>query len=171
MRDFRFTIILLAAVFCGFPSQVTAQAPNYRLLGVAAPDFALRASSGVNMRLSEHRGEVVLLSFFAARCGQCAPQLGLLSNLLGTYRSAGLAALAVNVDDDQEAARTYMDGLKLALPLLFDPEKSVARQYRVDSLPMLLLIDRAGVVRHVHREFRAGNEVEYQSQIKSLLNE
>jgi hypothetical protein len=52
-----------------------------------------------------------------------------------------------------------------------DPAKGVARSYRVDSLPMLLLIDRAGAVRHVHRDYHAGDETAYLSQLKTLLDE
>ncbi len=147
-----------------------AAAP-YRLLDQQAPDFALRSSGGPNMRLSELRGEVVLLAFYGSRCGQCGPQLATLDRLLATYRPAGLAVLAVNVDDNQDAAHSFIAAHRVALPMLLDPGKSVARSYRIDNLPMLLMIDRAGAIRYAHRDFRAANEALYVEQIKALLDE
>ena len=147
-----------------------AAEPAYRLLGQGAPDFALKATSGTNFRLSEHRGEVVLLTFWGSRCGQCSAQLSAVS-LVDTYRSAGLSALAVNVDDDQRAAIDYAVAHPVSYPVLLDPDKGVARAYRVDNLPLLLLIDRAGNVRHVHRDFRSGDESRFVERIKPLLDE
>lgn len=150
---------------------VPAAAPAYRLTGQAAPDFALKATSGSNFRLSEHRGDVVLLAFWSSRCSQCAAQLAMLSRMVDTYRSAGLAAFAVNVEDDQMAAVEYALRHPVSFPVLLDPEKSVAREYRIDNLPMLLLVDRGGVVRYVHRDIRSDSEAQYRQQIKVLLDE
>jgi peroxiredoxin len=145
--------------------------PAYRLLGQSAPDFALRGTSGSNFRLSEQRGDVVLLVFWGSRCGQCGAQLASLSRIVDTYRSAGLAALAVNVDDDQVAAAEFALAHPVTFPVLLDPLKAIARQYRVDNLPMLLLVDRAGVIRYVHRSYRSGSDAQYLDQIKVLLDE
>lgn len=157
--------LLAAASPCG-----AAELP-YALAGKPGPDFALRSSQGINVRLSEYRGDVVALAFWGSRCGVCAGQLGVLDRLQQTYGSAGLVTLAVDVDDDQKAALEFLGGLPQRFPLLMDPAKGVARGYRVDSLPMLLLIDRTGVVRHVHRDFHAGDEAGYLAQLKTLLDE
>jgi peroxiredoxin len=152
-------------------SSLAAAEPAHRLIGQGAPDFALKATSGTNFRLSEHRGEVVLVTFWGSRCGQCGAQLSAISRLVDTYRSAGLAALAVNVDDNQAAAAEYALAHPVSFPVLLDPDKGVARTYRVDNLPMLLLIDRAGTVRYVHRDHRSGDERKFLERIKPLLDE
>jgi peroxiredoxin len=95
----------------------------------------------------------------------------MLSRMVDTYRSAGLTALAINVDDDQVAAAEFAVAHPVSFPVLLDPAKAVARQYRVDNLPMLLLLDRAGVIRHVHRDYRSGSDARYLDQIKVLLDE
>jgi len=156
---------------CVLACAAGAAEPAYRLQGQAAPDFTLKATSGTNFRLSEYRGEVVLLSFWGSRCGQCGAQLSALSRLVDTYRSAGLAVLAVNVDDNQMAAAEFAVAHPVGFPMLLDPDKGVARSYRVDNLPMLLLIDRAGTVRHVHRDYRSGDQNRLVERIRPLLDE
>jgi peroxiredoxin len=170
VQNRRTSLFLLAAALLG-AGLCQGAAPSYVLQGRPAPDFALRATSGSNFRLSEYRGEVVMLVFWGSRCGQCAPQLSSLSRLVNTYHSAGLAALAVNVDDDQRAAAEYAVTHPVSFPVLLDPAKGVARDYRVDNLPMLLLVDRAGVIRHVHRDYRSGSDAMYLDQVKVLLDE
>lgn len=165
------SLFLLTAVLLGAAWAATAADPAYRLLGKPAPDFALRATSGNNFRLSERRGDVVAVAFWGSRCGTCGAQLGALSRLVDTYQSAGLAALAVNVDDDQAAAASFAVAHPVSFPMLLDPAKSVAKQYRVDNLPMLLLIDRSGAIRYVHRNHRSGSDAQYLEQIRVLLDE
>jgi peroxiredoxin len=146
-------------------------ATGYVLLGHEAPDFALRAVAGNNVRLSEHRGDVVVLSFWGSRCGQCRMQLAALDKSFKTYHSAGLQVFGVNVDDDQGGALEFAHTQALAFPLLLDPAKAVARAYLVDNLPMTVLIDRGGSVRQVHRDFSSKFEPAYLQQLRVLLNE
>jgi peroxiredoxin len=164
------SLILLAAALLGAASAASA-ADAYRLAGKRAPDFALKGTSGVNFRLSEYRGDVVALAFWGSRCGTCGEQLGALSRMINTYQSAGLAALAVNVDDDQVAAASFAALHPVGFPVLLDPTKAVAKAYRVDNLPMLLLIDRSGAIRYVHRNYRSGSDAQYLDQIRVLLDE
>ena len=170
MRRDALKILMLAAALMAPLAAVTAAAPH-PMRGQAAVDFALRSTAGTNVRLSEYRGDVVLLSFWGSRCGQCQPQLSALDRLQSTYGSAGLITLGVNVDDDQAAAREFAASRRVGFPLLLDPEKAVARSYRVDALPLVVLVDRAGVVREVFRDFRSGAEDEYLARIKALLDE
>lgn len=148
-----------------------AAGPAAPLAGREAPDFALRAVAGSNVRLSEHRGEVVVVAFWGSRCDTCRPQLAALDRVFATYRSAGLRVLAVSVDDDQSRAIEFARSQKLGFPMLLDPAKSVSRSFRIESLPTAVLIDRGGTVRHVHRDFESGHEALYARELRALLNE
>lgn len=161
---------VLAAVLSA-AAVAAAGAAEYSLLGREAPDFALRAVEGSNVRLSEHRGEVVVLSFWGSRCGTCRAQLAALDRSLDTYSSAGLRVFGINVDDDQRAALESARSHDVRFPLLLDPQKDVSRRYVVDNLPMTVLIDRNGTIRHVHRDFSAKSEALYLNQLRALLNE
>jgi peroxiredoxin len=144
---------------------------SYPLLGAAAPDFALRASAGDNVRLSEHRGEVVVLSFWSSRCTPCRTQLTALNRSFLTYRSAGLAMFGVGVDDVPAQALDFARSTGVGFAMLLDPEKSVSRSYQVDNLPMTVLIDRSGVIRYVLRDYSPANETLYLQELRALLNE
>jgi len=162
-------VAVLAALGAGMSS--LAQ-PEYFLIGHEAPDFALHAVVGSNVRLSEHRGDVVVLSFWSSRCSPCRTQLAALDRSLATYRSAGLQVYGINVDDDQTRAIEFAHGGQaVTFALLLDPQKTVSRHYQVDNLPMTVLIDRNGIVRYVLRDYSAKSEDLYLRQLRTLLNE
>lgn len=168
----RWLVAIAIAIAIAVAIGAAAQAdPAYPLLGHDAPDFALHAIAGENVRLSEHRGDVVVLSFWGSRCTPCRAQLAALNRSFSTYRSAGMQVYAISIDDDQARALAYAHGETVAFALLLDPGKTVSRSYQIDNLPMTLLIDRSGVVRHVFRDFDAKSEELYLQQLRALLNE
>jgi peroxiredoxin len=169
-RAFAFAWVYAATLVCGVGSAAQAQAP-YALSGRPAPDFTLHAAAGANVRLGEHRGEVVVLSFWSGGCGACRPQLSALNRSLATYASAGLVVFGIGVDDDPNRAREFAQHQRVSFPMLLDPQKSVGRAYEVDNLPMTVLIDRSGTVRYVLRDYSAASDEIYLRQLRALLNE
>ena len=123
-------LALLAAL-----ATTAAVAAEANLIGQTAPDFALPAVVGSNVRLSEYRGQAVIISFWSSRCGVCARQLALLDRLYNTYRSAGLVVLAVSVDDEPMHAEQYARAHAAGFPLLLDTSKAVSRAYAIDGCP------------------------------------
>ena len=140
-------------------------------VGATAPDFAARSNSGRNVRLSELRGQVVLVNFWATWCSPCRQELPLLNKIYTQYRSAGFMLLAVNVDDNRKDAEAMLKRLDLRFPTLFDGNKNVAKLYGVDTMPATLVIDRDGRVRFVHRGYYDGYERKYEQQVRELLKE
>jgi peroxiredoxin len=143
----------------------------YALIGRAAPDFALHAVAGQNVRLSEHRGEVVVVSFWSSRCTPCRTQLAALNRSLATYATAGLAIYGVGVDDNPVQALDFAHSAAVGFALLLDPAKGVSRRYQVDNLPMTVMIDRSGTVRYVLRDYDAASNALYLQHLRTLLNE
>jgi peroxiredoxin len=136
-----------------------------------APDFTLKSAEGRNLRLSEQRGRVVMVNFWATWCGPCKVEMPHLNRIYEKYRSAGFVLLGVNVDDDPKAAVALAARLGVTFPVLFDAEKSVSRLYSLDSMPATVLIDRDGKVRHLHRGYRDGMEATYDQQVRALVKE
>lgn len=165
-----FAFVFICMTLGGMASARTAIAA-LPAVGVRAPDFALNSSTGRNMRLSESRGEVVLINFWATWCGPCRQEMPQLGRLYEQYRVAGFTLLGVNIDDSRANAEAMVKKLGVRFPTLFDSDKRVARLYDVDTMPATLLIDRDGRVRYVHRGYRDGYERKYQEQIRELLKE
>jgi len=140
------------------------------LTGMAAPDFVLKSVSGQNTRLSEFRGEVVMLSFGATWCGDCRAQLAHLSEMQARYRDAGVELLAVSLDQTAKQAGE-LSASGTGFPVLHDAGGEVGRLYAVGKVPVVVLIDREGVVRKVFEGYRRGNESQYLESVQALLRE
>ncbi len=141
------------------------------LAGKPAPDFALKSSTGANLRLSEYRGDVVMINFWATWCGPCRQEMPLLDQLYSRYQRVGFSLLGVNIDDDSSRAMDMIHELGVSFPVLFDARKEVSKLYDVDAMPVTVLVDRDGNVRHVHKGYKPGYEEMYLDQIRSLLRE
>jgi peroxiredoxin len=141
------------------------------LIGDSAPDFALRSSLGENLRLSEHRGQVVMLNFWATWCGPCRQEMPLLDEIYSRYQPAGFSLLAINLDNDTADALEMAKSLGVDFPLLFDEDKNVSKLYDIRAMPVTVLIDRDGQVRHVHQGYRPGYESRYVEELRGLLRE
>lgn len=141
------------------------------LTGQDAPDFALKSASGSNLRLSEYRGDVVMINFWATWCGPCRQEMPLLNDLYARYNRVGFSLLGVNIDDDSKRALQMAEELGVSFPVLFDDRKEVSRLYQVEAMPVTVLVDREGKVRHVHLGYKPGYEEKYLTQIRALLRE
>lgn len=162
------TQLLAAAALSVADAGIVSALPG---AGAVAPDFASKSDSGRNVRLSELRGQVVLVNFWASWCSPCRQELPLLNKIYTQYRAAGFMLLAVNVDDNRKDAEAMLKRLDLRFPTLFDGSKNVAKLYGVDTMPATLVIDRDGRVRYVHRGYYEGYERKYEQQVRELLKE
>lgn len=161
-------LIGVLAFACALPALA---ARFHAVPGMPAPDFALRAYSGPNVRLSEHIGQVVVISFWGVGCDACRLQLDALQQDFGRYRAQGLRVYGVEVADDQAEAQRFVRGMHVTFPLLQDPAKTVARLYDVDNLPMTVLIDRDGKIRQVVRDFNETSRRACEDELRTLLAE
>ena len=145
--------------------------PAASLVGEDAPDFVLKGLDGRNLRLSEYRGQVVLVNFWARWAGDSRREMPALDRINTTYGRAGLVVLGVAVDEDSRRAREFAEAMKVGYPILFDTTPDVGRDYLLRSMPMTLLLDRSGVVRYVNNGFKRGDDRAYLDQIRELLRE
>jgi peroxiredoxin len=140
-------------------------------INVPAPDFTLESRSGENLRLEDHRGEVVMLNFWASWCGPCRQEMPLMDGLYSRYKDLGFTILAVNVDENREEAHRFLDKVPVNYPILYDPESSVSELYEVQAMPTTVMIDRDGNARYLHYGYQPGYEDEYEQQIRELVRE
>ena len=137
----------------------------------AAGDFSLPTRDGGTVHLSELRGQVVMINFWASWCGPCRQEMPLLQQLYGKYEPLGFTLLGVNVEPDSTQAQDWLKKVPVTFPILFDRDNKVSAQFGVEAMPSTVLIDREGNVRHVHRGYKAGDESTYADLVRSLVKE
>jgi peroxiredoxin len=166
----RFAAFALACALslAGAPA---VSAEKHELLGKPAPDLVARGLTGENVRLSEHRGEVVVVSFWSGTCNTCRAQLTALDRIAKTYATAGLTVIGVNLDDNIARAEKFARAQDVQFQLLVATAKTTGRDFQVDRLPMVVFVDREGVLRVAHREFHARDEARYVRELRTLLDE
>src|SRR6202789_3041735 len=150
-------------------SSSLAAAPS--IVGKDAPDFVLRGLDGRNLRLSEFRGQVVLVNFWARTDGDSRQQMPALDRINITYQRAGLVVLGVSVDDDLRRSKEFAASMAVSYPILFDTGTKIGKDYLLQKMPMTILVDRSGVVRYSAVGFKRGGERVYLDQIRELLRE
>jgi peroxiredoxin len=120
------------------------------VVGQPAPNFALRNADGEIVKLSDLRGKVVWVNFWATWCRPCKQELPDIQKLYGEKRDQGLEVLAVNYQDPREDAIGYFRDNDLQIPMLLDASGSVYNQYRLQGLPDSFFVDREGNVAALH---------------------
>ena len=120
--------------------------PPYPAKGEPAPDFRLPALDGSLRRLSELRGKVVLLNFWATWCGPCRKELPSLESLHQRFSKDGLAVLGVS-DEKADEVRGFLEGKGITYPTLNDHYAEVFRRYHVTAIPTTLIIGPDGRLR------------------------
>jgi peroxiredoxin len=141
------------------------------LIGKTAPDFVLKGLDGRNLRMSEFRGQVVLVNFWARWAGEAREEIPALDRINHTYERAGLVVLGVSVDEDLTRAREFAGAMKVSYPILFDTGSDIGKDYLLQKMPVTVLVDRSGVVRYSNVGFKRGDERAYLDHIRELLRE
>lgn len=136
-----------------------------------APDFTLKSQGGSNYKLSELRGEVVMINFWASWCGPCRQEMPYLEELYARYKDMGFTILGVNIEEDSSKAQSLLKDIPVSFPVLFDTQNEVSRLYQVSAMPSTVMIDRDGNMRYLHRGYKPGYEQDYQEQIRTLIKE
>ena len=155
------TLMLCSAAFAAKEKHVELSGP--------AKDFTLKSNSGKNIRLSDLRGQVVMLNFWASWCGPCRQEMPLLDALSQRYHPAGFTLLGVNVEADKKAADSMLHEIPVSFPILYDPTSKVSELYKVEAMPSTILIDCDGNMNYLHRGYVPGDEKIYKKRIKTLL--
>jgi peroxiredoxin len=163
--------LLVGGVILGLAMAAAPLAAAPSIVGKPAPDFVLRGLDGRNLRLSEFRGQVVLVNFWARSDGDSRQQMPALDRINITYQRAGLVVLGVSVDEDLRRAKEFAAAMSVSYPILFDTGTTIGKDYFLQKMPMTILVDRSGIVRYSAVGFRRGDERVYLDQIRQLLRE
>jgi peroxiredoxin len=134
-----------------------------------APEFALKDSNGQTVHLTDYKGKVVLLDFWATWCGPCKVEIPWFVEFEQQFKDRGFAVLGVSMDEDGwDAVKPYIEDHKINYRVMLGNEQVSDIYGGLDSLPTTLLIDRQGKIASVHIGLSLGKE-EFRDDIDHLL--
>lgn len=154
----------------GASSPSGAGREKHPLLDNPAPAFEGEdLNGGGKVSLEAWKGKVVLIDFWATWCEPCKKSFPKLEELRVKYGASGFEIVAVSEDDESSGIRQFGQTHGAKFPLVWDKDKSIADKYNPPNMPSSFIVDKDGVVRHVHLGYRDGAEKEIEERLKSLL--
>lgn len=157
MKYFFTACLLLAASHLALASQ---PAPLINLPGVTG-----------TVQSAELKGKVIYVDFWASWCKPCKQSFPWLNSMQARYGNQGLEIIAINLDQQQNAANEFLQALPPQFTVAFDPSGKTAEQFHVQGMPSSYLIDRQGNMRAVHMGFRDEDRAKLEQAVTRLLLE
>jgi len=175
MRSSATTVTLALCVLmltCG-AAALGQDAPDEPLpQGADAPDFEVNTLEGATVRLSDWRGQVVVLNFFISWYRDAGAQLQVMEHLATKYADRGLKLLSVSLDERESGpavTENFISDQEIAHAVAADPEQEVASSYGVRALPAIFVIGPDGKIAHYHEGYDEGDEANLERMILDAL--
>lgn len=151
--------ILALLIVCGLASAAEER---------VAPEFTLPTDHG-DVTLSQFRGQVVYVDFWASWCGPCRKSFPWMSDLQDRYKAQGLKVIAINLDSDRALGEKFLARYPARFTVAYNPQGDIAETYGVTGMPTSYLVDREGRIHAEHLGFRESELADVETQIRALL--
>jgi peroxiredoxin len=164
-------LALACAVVIGTRAEVPGASESLPRIGAPfrAPDFELPGEDGRRYRLSEFRGKVVVLNFWATWCPPCRYEMPSMERARQKVAGEKIVILAVNVGEDEDTVFGFLARYPVQFPLLLDRRAEVIKLYPVVGLPTTYVIDPSGLVTHRAVGSREWDDPELLDQLRALV--
>jgi len=130
---------------------------------------ASNASADPSLDLSQYRGKVVYLDFWASWCKPCRHSFPWMNAMEKKYGADGLVVVAVDLDEQQSDAAKFLQQVPAEFTIIYDPEGKLAQQYAIIGMPSSFMIGRDGQVLLKHQGFFDDSPVKYEAELRQLL--
>ncbi len=158
-------LVVISLVLC-FSGVVSAKSVNQK-----APEITLPGINGQTIKLSDFRGQVVMVNFWASWCQPCREEMPLIEDIYNKYKKLGFTVLGVNVDENPKLGKKMLKKIPVTFPVVFDSDNKMIEKYRVQAMPSTFMVDQKGNIRDIHRGYKKGDEKAYENYIRKLLRE
>ena len=154
-RILYFLVLIMGLAWIGVSADRSGESTSGQIpapqQGFLAPDFELETSMGEMVKLSDLRGQAVLVNLWATWCPPCREEMRTIEAVYQEYKERGFTVLAVNMtyQDDSSAIAPFVQEQRLTFPILFDQTSDMARDYQLRSLPSTYFIRRDGIINEV----------------------
>ncbi|MFQ5627284.1 MAG: TlpA disulfide reductase family protein [bacterium] len=140
-------------------------------VNTSALDFTGKTADGKVVKLSDYKGKVVLLDFWASWCGPCKEEFPFLVRLHSKLKDKNFTVLGVNVDIELEKMQDFLAKQKSQpeFPIIFDKQGTLPRLYDVEGMPTTVLIDKKGIIRFRHTGFTKAEKKKIIDEVIALM--
>jgi len=135
-----------------------------------APDFKLEGKQK-QVKLSDYRGQIVYLDFWASWCQPCRKSFTWMNKMQSLYGKEGFKVIAINLDESRQKADKFLEQIPANFDIAFDPRGNTAKTYNVKAMPSSYLIDKHGNVIHANLGFRGNDEEKLELKIRDLIRQ
>lgn len=139
------------------------------LIGKPAPDVRLDLLDGGKFELADHKGQVVVLDFWASWCGPCMQAMPEVDSVVAEFADRGVEFVAVNLQEDRAAASSALERLKIHPTVALDVDGALAEHYQVTAIPHTVVVDAQGNVAQLFVGAAPGMRDELRATLESLL--
>jgi len=133
------------------------------------PDFSLPTLEGGNVQLSQHKGEVVYVDFWATWCAPCRKSLPWMEQMHEKYKDLGFTIIGVNMDGKADVAQKFARANGVKFTIARDPKGKIAEAFGVRGMPSSYLIGRNGKIIYSHEGFRSSDKSSLEQHFKKAL--
>lgn len=166
-RTFALTIALL--LLATVPAQAADTTAKTLAPGASAPEFTLKDLDGKPHKLSDYRGKVVAVNFWATWCPPCRKELPSMERTYQTLKHKNFVILGVEVGEEWDAVQSFLNQVPVTYPILLDKDSAVSQKWKIIGLPATYLIDARGRIVEIINGGRDWDDPKFRSKLTKLL--
>ena len=161
------TWVLVALAACAGPRSAERKSSKLGArLELVAPDL-----SGADVDVGAQQGQVRVVDFWATWCEPCKEALPALDALARDLGPRGVAVYGVSIDEDRAQLAAFLARSPVGFPVLWDKGAVRVQRFDVTTMPVTLIVDRAGTIRHVHQGWESSRREADRKEVEALLAE